>query len=87
MVIVGSSAQGFLSGIGEDRERDLSVSAMQVFASEAADRLLVADGVSGEADRLERGAEGLRSAFYSQGVAEQLGTRVEIDAPFVTGPS
>lgn len=30
--------------------------------------------------------KGLRPSFYSQGMAEQIGTRVEIDAPFATGP-
>lgn len=81
-----SSAPGFLSGISEERQRDLSVSAMQAFAPEAAERLLVADRVSAEADRLEHGIEGLRPAFYSQGIADQMGTRVQIDAPFATGP-
>ncbi|KGB82221.1 hypothetical protein JT55_08845 [Rhodovulum sp. NI22] len=69
-----------------DRERGLSISAIQAFAPDAAECLLVADRVSGEADRPERGVEGLRPAFYSQDKAEQIGTRVEIDAPFATGP-
>lgn len=59
---------------------------MQAFAPEAAERLLVADRVSAEVGRLEHGIEGLRPAFSSQGTADQMGTRVQIGAPFATGP-
>lgn len=82
-----SSAPGFLSGISEERQRDLSIAAMRAHAPAEADRLLVADQVREEAERVESGLSKIKPAFYAEAIAGQMNTHVDVDAPFATGPT
>ncbi|MDD7971560.1 hypothetical protein [Roseinatronobacter alkalisoli] len=63
------SAPCFLSGISEERHRDISVTAMMANAPE-------------EAERMEKGLQEIQSAFYVDSVAAKMGSFVDIDAPF-----
>jgi hypothetical protein len=51
-------------------------SPLKDFAPKATERLLAADRVCGEADWLGHGFKGLRPAFHSQSIADQMETRV-----------
>lgn len=81
-----ASAPGFLSGIGDDRQRDLSLAAMRAHAPAEADRLLIADQIIGEAERVESGLSKIKPAFYAEVIAAGMNTHVDVEAPFTTGP-
>lgn len=81
-----ASAPGFLSGIGDDRQRDLSLAAMRAHAPAEADRLLIADQIIEEAERVESGLSKIKPAFYAEVIAAGMNTHVDVDAPFTTGP-
>ena len=78
-----ASAPAFLSGISEERHRDLSVTAMMAHAPDEAERLLAAQAIAGEAERMEKGLQEIRPAFYLETIAAKMGSFVDIDAPFV----
>lgn len=86
VAVAVANAPGFLSGIGDDRQRDLSIAAMRAHAPAEADRLLVADQVREEAERVESGLSKIKPAFYAEAIAGQMNTHVDVAAPFATGP-
>jgi len=51
-------------------------------APEEAERLLAAQAIAGEADRMEKGLQEIRPAFYLETIAAKIGSFVDIDAPF-----
>ena len=79
------SAPGFHSGIGDDRQRDLSLAVMRHAPAEA-DRLLIADQIIEEAERVESGLSKIKPAFYAEVIAAGMNTHVDVEAPFTTGP-
>lgn len=81
-----ASAPFFLSGISEERHRDISVTAMMAHAPEEAERIVAAKAIAGEAERMEKGLQEIQPAFYVDSVAAKMGSFVDVDAPFAEAP-
>ncbi|MFD1482551.1 hypothetical protein [Paracoccus nototheniae] len=78
-----STAPAFLSGVSDERKSTLTKSAMLAFSPEDAERLMVAQTVAVEAERCDKAVDGLRPAFYAEGIAQLANAAVDVSADWV----